>query len=39
LRKSQELEIEVMGELMDSPDMREALQSFFEKRTPQYKGE
>ena len=39
LRKSQELEIEVQGELMGSPDMREALQSFFEKRTPQYKGE
>lgn len=39
LRESQELEIEVQADLMDSSDMREALQSFFEKRPPQYTGD
>lgn len=38
LRESQELEIQIQVELMDSPDMREALQSFFDKRPPQFKG-
>lgn len=39
LRDSQELEIDVQAKLMDSSDMREALQSFFENRAPQYKGD
>ena len=32
-------EIEIQAELMDSPDTREALQSFFEKRAAQYTGD
>lgn len=39
LRESQELEIEIQAELMDSPDTKEALQSFFEKRAPRYTGD
>lgn len=38
LRESQDLEIQVQADLMESPDMREALQSFFEKRPPEFKG-
>ena len=39
LEESQKLEIEAQADLMDSSDMREALQSFFEKRPPQYTGD
>lgn len=38
LKESQALEIETQVELMDSSDMREALQSFFDKRPPEYTG-
>jgi enoyl-CoA hydratase/carnithine racemase len=37
-RDSQELEMDVQAELMDSPDMREALLSFLENRPPEYSG-
>jgi enoyl-CoA hydratase/carnithine racemase len=39
LQESQKLEIDTQVDLMDSSDMREALQSFFEKRPPQYTGD
>lgn len=39
MRESQELEIDAQTELLDSPDFREAIESFFEKRPPRYRGE
>jgi enoyl-CoA hydratase/carnithine racemase len=39
LRDSQDLEIAAQAELWDSPDMREAVASFLEKRRPRFVGE
>ena len=39
LRESQDLEIDAQMELLDSPDMREALKSYLEKREPKFAGE
>jgi enoyl-CoA hydratase len=39
LRDSQDLEIDALAELKDSPDVREALKSYSEKRRPQFTGE
>ena len=39
MRESQDLEIEAIAELTDSPDLREAIESFFEKRQPRFTGE
>jgi enoyl-CoA hydratase/carnithine racemase len=39
LRKSQELEIDAQVELLDSPDLREAVESYLEKRQPRFTGE
>jgi len=39
MRDSQNLEIDAQLELLDSPDLREAVESFFEKRQPQFTGE
>jgi enoyl-CoA hydratase/carnithine racemase len=39
LRESQDLEIEAQAELLDSPDMREALRSYVDKRQPRFTGE
>jgi hypothetical protein len=39
LRESQDLEVDAMAELMDSPDLREAIDSYSEKRRPQFTGE
>lgn len=39
LRDSQNLEIDAQHELLNSPDFREAVASFFEKRPPRYTGE
>jgi len=38
LRESQDLEIEAQAELLDSPDLREALESYLEKREPRFTG-
>ena len=38
LRESQDLEIDAQMELLDSPDMREALESYLEKREPKFAG-
>jgi len=38
MRESQELEIDAQSELLESPDFREAIESFFEKRPPRYQG-
>lgn len=38
LRDSQELEINLQAELLDSPDLKEAIASFFEKRSPKFVG-
>jgi enoyl-CoA hydratase/carnithine racemase len=38
LRESQDLEIEAQAELLDSPDLREALDSYLEKREPRFTG-
>ncbi len=39
LRESQDLEIDAQAELLDSPDLREAIGSYMEKRRPQFAGE
>lgn len=39
LRDSQDMEIDVQAELLDSPDFKEAIESFFENREPRYSGE
>jgi enoyl-CoA hydratase/carnithine racemase len=38
LRDSQDLEIDAQMELLDSPDMREAFESYIEKRGPKFTG-
>jgi enoyl-CoA hydratase/carnithine racemase len=38
LRASQELEIDLQAELLDSPDLKEAIAAFFEKRPPKFLG-
>jgi enoyl-CoA hydratase/carnithine racemase len=38
LRGSQDLEIDALLELKDSPDLREAIESYVEKRRPQFVG-
>ena len=39
LRAAQDLEIEVQTELIDSADFKEAIDSFFENRSPVFRGE
>lgn len=39
IRESQELEIDLQSQILDSPDLREAVRSFFEKREPRFTGE
>jgi len=39
LRESQDLEIDAQMELLDNPDMREALESYLENREPKFSGE
>jgi hypothetical protein len=39
MRESQNLEIDALAELLDSPDLREAIGSYSEKRRPQFAGE
>jgi len=39
MRDSQDLEIDAQAELLDSPDFREALASYREKRPPRFTGE
>ena len=39
LRASQDLEIDAQAELFDSPDLREAIESYLEKREPKFTGE
>jgi enoyl-CoA hydratase/carnithine racemase len=39
LRESQNLEIDSQAELLDNPDFREAVESYLEKRSPQFTGE
>jgi len=39
LRESQDLEVDAQMELLGSPDMREALESYLEKREPKFAGE
>jgi len=39
LRDSQNLEIDALAELMDSPDLREAIESYSDKRQPRFTGE
>lgn len=39
LRESQDLEIESQAEILGSPDMREAIESYQEKRPPRFTGE
>jgi enoyl-CoA hydratase/carnithine racemase len=38
LRDSQNLEIDAQLEIIDSPDLREAIASFLEKRQPRFTG-
>ena len=39
LRESQDLEVDAQMELLGSPDMREVLESYLEKREPKFAGE
>ena len=39
MRDSQDLEIDALAELLDSRDMREAIESYSEKRSPRFIGE
>lgn len=39
LRESQDLEIDALAELLDSPDLREAIESYMEKRPPRFTGQ
>ena len=39
MRDSQNLEIDALAELLDSPDVREAIESTLEKRRPRFGGE
>ena len=39
LRESQELEIDSQSELLDSPDLREAVESYLEERQPRFTGQ
>ena len=39
MRESQDLEIDAQAELLDSPDLREAIASYLEKRQPRFVGE
>jgi enoyl-CoA hydratase/carnithine racemase len=39
MRESQNLEIDAQAELLDSPDLQEAIQSYLEKRRPEFTGE
>jgi enoyl-CoA hydratase/carnithine racemase len=39
MRDSQDLEVEALVELLDSPDLREGIDSFLDKRRPQFIGE
>jgi enoyl-CoA hydratase/carnithine racemase len=39
MRASQNLEIDAQAELLDSPDLQEAIESYSEKRRPQFTGE
>jgi enoyl-CoA hydratase/carnithine racemase len=39
MRDSQNLEIDAQAELLDSPDLREAIESYSEKRRPRFTGE
>jgi enoyl-CoA hydratase/carnithine racemase len=39
LRASQDLEIDAQAKLLDSPDLREAIESYLDKREPKFTGE
>jgi enoyl-CoA hydratase/carnithine racemase len=39
MRESQDLEIEAQMEIWDSPDLKEAVESYLEQRRPQFTGE
>ncbi len=39
MRESQDLEIDAQAELLDSPDLREAMESYLEQRKPRFAGE
>jgi hypothetical protein len=39
MRDSQNLEIDALTELLDSPDVREAIGSYLENRRPRFIGE
>jgi enoyl-CoA hydratase/carnithine racemase len=39
MREGQNLEIDALAELLDSPDLREAIESYSKKRRPQFSGE
>jgi len=39
MRDSQNLEIDALSELLDSPDLQEAIESYSEKRRPHFTGE
>lgn len=39
MRESQKLEIDALMELADSPDLREAIESYLDKRKPEFIGE
>jgi enoyl-CoA hydratase/carnithine racemase len=39
MRESQNLELDAQAELLDSPDLREAIESYLQKRRPRFTGE